>query len=87
MLQTWNVFATFMGSLSERHLRGYLDEHAFRENRRKRPVAEGFLTLARAIAVTPPHSYRRVVARPAPEGHPLSIFKTAGWGRFQSRRR
>jgi transposase-like protein len=71
----WDLLATFGGSLSEKHLLAYLDEYAFRQNRKERPVAEGFATLARAIAGAEPRTCREVVARPAPQGYPVSIFR------------
>jgi transposase-like protein len=79
---TCDLLATFRGSLSEKHLKSYLDEQAFRENHGSRPLEDVFLGLAHALALTAPHSVRQIVARPSPEGFPLSIFKTAGWGRF-----
>jgi transposase-like protein len=71
----WSLLATFKGCVSEKHLRSYLDEDAFRENRRKRTVVSSFLTVARALVDTPARTYRAITARPAPVGHPLSIFE------------
>jgi transposase-like protein len=66
--------ATYSGAVTEKHLRTYLDELAFRLNRRRRPRAEGFLTAMRALAASAPRTYRAIIARPAPEGYPLSIW-------------
>ena len=73
----WELLATFKGSLSEKHLLAYLTEYAFRKNRKERPLTQGFVHVARALAVTRPITYRQIVAAPAPPGHPLSIFRTS----------
>jgi hypothetical protein len=72
---SWDLLATFKGCLSEKHLRAYLDENAFRDNRRRRPARESFAVLMGATATTQPLSYRKIVARPKLEGYPLSIFR------------
>jgi hypothetical protein len=71
---TWELLGTYSGSVSEKHLRGYLDELTFRRNHALRPLAERFLTIARALAETAPRSYRQIAARPPATGRPLSIF-------------
>ena len=39
-----------------------------------KPVTERFAILARSMPVTRPLTYKMLVARPRPEGYPLSIF-------------
>lgn len=70
----WDLMVTYSGSVSEKHLHGYLDETAFRRNRRLEPVGEAFRLVAYCLPVTPPRTYRRIIAEPALSGHPLSIF-------------
>jgi hypothetical protein len=70
----WELFVTCGGSATEKHLRAYLDELAFRRNRRRRPRSEAFLALASAIAATPPRTYEMIGARGEPEGYALSIW-------------
>jgi hypothetical protein len=71
---TWELLGTYSGSVSEKHLRGYLDEVAFRRNHALRPVAERFLTIAQGLVKTAPLSHRQIVARPHATARPLSIF-------------
>jgi hypothetical protein len=79
-----DLLATYSGSLTEKHLCAYLDELAFRWNRRRRPPGEGFETVALALATSAPRTERTIVARPAPTGHPLSIW--AVWPKVKLRR-
>lgn len=71
----WDLLATFKGSLSEKHLDRYLDEHAFHANRKPHTVASRFEVVARTFAAMDPVPYRAITARPAPEGHPVSIVR------------
>ena len=71
--ETLELLATYSGSISEKHLRAYTDEVAFRWNRRARPQPDRFRDLARVLAQTLPRPYREIVRREAPRGHPLSI--------------
>jgi transposase-like protein len=81
------LLATYSGSLTEKHLCAYLDEVAFRWNRRRREPGEGFETVARALATSAPRTERVIVARPPVTGHPLSIWsvwpprKLRAWGK------
>ncbi|MEZ0230951.1 MAG: hypothetical protein ACAI25_20195, partial [Planctomycetota bacterium] len=70
------VLATYFGSLSEKHLRAYLDEAAFRWNRRGRPKGADFVPVLEAAADAQPRTYRSIVAKKAPEGHGISFFET-----------
>ncbi|HZU99145.1 MAG TPA: IS1595 family transposase [Planctomycetota bacterium] len=70
----WELQATYGGSVTEKHLRAYLDELAFRGNRRRRAIEDAFRELARSLAWTRPRSYTTIVACPEPTGNPLSIF-------------
>jgi hypothetical protein len=70
----WELQATYVGSVTEKHLRAYLDELAFRRNRRRRALDVAFHELACSLASTPPRSYPTIVARPEPTGNALSIF-------------
>jgi hypothetical protein len=79
-----DLMATYSGSLTEKHLCAYLDELAFRRNRRRRPPGEGFVTVAQALATSAPRNERAIVARPAPTGHPLSIWSV--WPPLKLRR-
>ncbi len=72
----WELNATYYGSLSEKHLRCYLDELAFRMNRQWRPHHESFFSLVAEVPHAPALTYRQIVAKPALEGHALSIFDT-----------
>jgi hypothetical protein len=68
------LLATYYGSVSERHLRAYLDELGFRANRRWRSPREALALVAPEIARSEPRPYRAIAARAAPSGHELSIF-------------
>ncbi|MEZ0228331.1 MAG: transposase [Planctomycetota bacterium] len=72
----WELLATYWGSLTEKHLRSYLDELAFRSNRRKRAVAESFLAVAPELFQAGPRPWREIVAKaePAEGAKPVSIF-------------
>jgi transposase-like protein len=71
---TWELLGTYWGSVTEKHLRAYLDEVAFRRNHRRTPIGERFLVLARAFAEVGPRTYRQMTARAPAPGGPLSIF-------------
>jgi transposase-like protein len=71
--ETLELLATYSGSISEKHLRAYTNEVAFRWNRRARPQPERFSSFALLLARTPPRTYKAVTRRERPEGHPLSI--------------
>ncbi len=72
----WELLATYWGSVTEKHLRGYLDELSFRMNRRWRTAAESFLTVAPELALAEPMPWKAIVAKtePAAEVRPVSIF-------------
>ncbi|MEZ0229365.1 MAG: transposase [Planctomycetota bacterium] len=71
------LLATYYGSLSEKHLNVYLEEAAFRWNRRRRAPGEGFLLVARAVGESEPRTYREIVAKKEPDGHSMSMFRRA----------
>jgi hypothetical protein len=77
------LLATYYGSVSERHLRVYLDELGFRANRRWRSPREAFVRVAREIGRSEPRPYRAIAARAAPSGHDLSIFDVSGSSRLR----
>jgi hypothetical protein len=70
------LLATYFGSVSERHLRVYLDELGFRANRRWRSPRESLALVAPEIARSEPRPYKAIVARPAPTGHPIAIYSS-----------
>ncbi len=70
---TLELLATYSGSISEKHVRAYTDEVAFRWNRRALPQPERFRSFARSLSKTPSRPYKEIVRREAPKGHPLSI--------------
>jgi transposase-like protein len=74
----WELLATYWGSVSERHLRVYLDELAFRFNRRRRSIDESFLLVVDGFSGGGTRTYKQIVARAEPTGHPLSIFSDRG---------
>jgi transposase-like protein len=85
MNASYDLLATYGGSLSEKHLCAYLDEVSFRWNRRRREPREGFETVLEALATSVPRTERTIVARAAATGHPLSIW--AEWPRVRLRGR
>jgi transposase-like protein len=74
MLAIYELLATYSGSVTEKHLCAYLDELAFRWNRRRRAPSEGFMTVVDALATTLPRTERTIARRPAPTGNALSIW-------------
>jgi hypothetical protein len=83
MNASYDLLATYSGSLSEKHLCAYLDEVSFRWNRRRREPREGFETVVQALATSVPRTERMIVARTAATGRPLSIW--AEWPRVRLR--
>ena len=57
------LFNTYMGSVSDKHLRAYLDETQFRANYRGVSAVERGTELARRFMETPPCSYRWITGR------------------------
>jgi transposase-like protein len=76
VLAHWELLATYWGCATEKHLRSYLDELAFRLNWRFREAAESFLAVVPELVRAEPRPYDAIVARdePAAETKPVSIF-------------
>jgi hypothetical protein len=67
LLKRW-LLGTHQGSVEADHLAAYLDEHAFRFNRRSARVRGLlFYRLLELAVATPPVSYRALVVNPAPK--------------------
>ena len=66
LVKRW-LLGTHHGAVSEKHLPAYLDEYAFRFNRRTaRSISHGFGRLVEHAVRIKPTSYRDLVAPPAP---------------------
>jgi transposase-like protein len=60
------LLGTHHGAVSRKHLPAYLDEFVFRFNRRTaRSIAHRFARVIQQGVLTPPATYRNIVARPA----------------------
>jgi transposase-like protein/ribosomal protein L37AE/L43A len=60
------LLGTHHGAVSTKHLPAYLDEFTFRFNRRTaRSIAHRFARVIQQAVLTPPTTYRAIVARPA----------------------
>src|SRR5512132_4133524 len=60
---------THQGSVSLKHLDGYLEEFPFRFNRRRaRRITHGAERLLAIAMTTPPRPFRKIVGRPRPQG-------------------
>jgi transposase-like protein len=69
-----DIFDTYAGSLSLKHLEAYMDEAAFRLNWQGRAVRAAFLSVADAATARRAPTYREIVGRRRVEPRPLSIF-------------
>jgi transposase-like protein len=66
LVKRW-LLGTHHGAVSEKHLPAYLDEYAFRFNRRTaKRISHGFARLVEHAVCIKPTSYRDLVAPPAP---------------------
>lgn len=75
LLKRW-LLGTHQGAVRLKHLQHYLDEFAFRLNRRKsRHVGKIFYRLVQGASATPPTRYWNLVGRAAPD-RPLDIGPT-----------
>lgn len=64
LLKRW-ILGTYQGSVSRKHLHAYLDEFAFRFNRRRSGrVTLPFERLCAIAVITPPRPYRCIVTQP-----------------------
>lgn len=67
LLKRW-ILGTHQGSVSVKHLQGYLAEFAFRFNRRRaRRMTHGAERLLGIAMLTPPRPFWNIVGRPRPE--------------------
>jgi len=68
LLKRW-ILGTHQGSVSHKHLAGYLEEFTFRFNRRRaRRITHGAERLLGIAMATPPRPFWKIVGRPRPEG-------------------
>ena len=68
LLKRW-ILGTHQGSVSRKHLAGYLEEFAFRFNRRRaRRITHGAERLLGIAMATPPRPFWKIVGRPHPQG-------------------
>lgn len=66
LLKRW-ILGTHQGSVSLKHLDGYLEEFSFRFNRRRtRRITHGARQLLGIAMITPPRPFRKIVGRPRP---------------------
>ena len=66
LLKRW-ILGTHQGSVSRKHLDGYLEEFTFRFNRRRaRRITHGAERLLGIAMATPPRPFRKIVGRPGP---------------------
>lgn len=70
----WDLLGSYFGSLSEKHLRGYLDELTFRMNRQWRDAEESFFEVTPAVVSAEPRPYKAIVAKAPAEGYPMAIY-------------
>jgi transposase-like protein len=67
LLKRW-ILGTHQGSVSLKHLQGYLEEFAFRFNRRHaRRITHGAERLLGIVIVTPPRPFWKIVGRSRPQ--------------------
>lgn len=67
LVKRW-LLGTHQGAVSAKHLQHYLDEFAFRHNRRKsRHVGKIFYRMLQGASATQPTSYWQLVGRTAPD--------------------
>ncbi len=67
LLKRW-ILGTHQGSVSVKHLAGYLEEFTFRFNRRRaRRITHGAERLIGIAMLTPPRPFWNIVGRPRPE--------------------
>ncbi|HZU97937.1 MAG TPA: hypothetical protein VFF73_14640 [Planctomycetota bacterium] len=69
-----DLFETYAGSLSLKHLEAYMDEAAFRLNWHGRTPRTAFLSVADVATARRAPTYREIVGRRRVETRPLSIF-------------
>ena len=68
LVKRW-ILGTHQGSVSRKHLDGYLEEFTFRFNRRRaRRITHGAERLLGIAMATPPRPFRKIVGRPGPSG-------------------
>ena len=68
LLKRW-ILGTHQGSVSLKHLDGYLEEFTFRFNRRRaRRITHGAGRLLGIAMTTPPRPFWKIVGRPRPQG-------------------
>ena len=68
LLKRW-ILGTHQGSVSLKHLDGYLEEFTFRFNRRRaRRITHGAERLLGIAMTTPPRPFWKMVGRPRPKG-------------------
>ncbi len=68
LLKRW-ILGTHQGSVSLKHLDGYLEEFTFRFNRRRaRRITHGAERLLSIAMTTPPRPFWKMVGRPSPKG-------------------
>src|SRR5512134_3238980 len=68
LLKRW-ILGTHQGSVSLKHLDGYLEEFTFRFNRRRaRRITHGAERLLAIAMTTPPRPFWKIVGRPRPRG-------------------
>ena len=68
LLKRW-ILGTHQGSVSLKHLDGYLEEFTFRFNRRRaRRITHGAGRLLSIAMTTPPRPFWKIVGRPRPQG-------------------
>src|SRR5512143_941474 len=64
LLKRW-ILGTHQGSVSLKHLDGYLEEFSFRFNRRRtRRITHGARQLLGIAMITPPRPFQKIVGRP-----------------------
>src|SRR5512134_1553429 len=67
LLKRW-ILGTHQGSVSLKHLHGYLEEFTFRFNRRRaRRITHGVERLLGIAMTTPPRPFWKIVGRPRPQ--------------------
>ena len=67
LLKRW-ILGTHQGSVSLKHLEGYLKEFTFRFNRRRaQRIMHGAERLLGIAIVTPPRPFWKIIGRPRPQ--------------------